>query len=149
MEGSTVAADNILPLISFKLGNEEYAVDIIKVHEINRIPEIATVPNSEDYIEGVVNLRGKIIPVVNLRKKFGMPEWDTDDRSRIIIMDLQGIMMGILVDSVAEVLRIPPDIMEPAPEIASSISKKFIKGIAQLDERLAILIDIDRLMEES
>ena len=87
--------------------------------------------------------------VVNLRKKFGMSEKDTDDRSRIVIIDLQGIMMGILVDSAAEVLRIPPDIMEPAPEIASSISREFIKGIAKLDERLVILIDIDRLMEES
>jgi purine-binding chemotaxis protein CheW len=146
MEGSTVT-DNILQLISFNLGNEEYAVDIIKVHEINKIPDITSVPNSEDNIEGVINLRGKIVPVVNFRKKFGMPERDTDDRSRIVIMDLQGIMMGILVDSVSEVLRIPPDIVEPAPEMASSISQEFIKGIAKLDDRLVILIDIDSLME--
>ncbi len=148
MEGSVVEGD-VMQLISFNLGNEEYAVDIMNVNEINRIPEFAQVPNSPDYLEGVINLRGRIIPVINLRKKFGMSKKDTDERSRIIVMDLQGTTMGLLVDSVSEVLRIPSGIVEPAPQMASDISDEFIKGIAKLDKRLVILIDIDRLMEKS
>ncbi len=148
MEGSAVEGD-VLQLISFNLGNEEYAVDIMNVNEINRIPEIAPVPNSPSHLEGVINLRGRIIPVINLRKKLGMSEKDNDERSRIIIMDLQGITMGLLVDSVSEVLRIPSETIEPAPPMSSDVVGEYIKGIAKLDERLIILIDIDMMMEES
>jgi|Deesub1362A_J573_1020465.scaffolds.fasta_scaffold00398_39 purine-binding chemotaxis protein CheW len=143
------AADNILQLVTFSLGNEEYAVDILKVQEINRMTEIAKVPNAPHYVEGLINLRGRVIPVISLRKRFGLKEKDSDERSRIMIMDIQGITIGLVVDSVSEVLRIPAATVEPTPPIASDISTEFIKGIAKLDDRLIILIDMDRLIEKS
>jgi len=143
---STTISEQVLQLVTFTLEKEEYAVNILNVQEINRITEITKVPNAPDYVEGVINLRGKVIPVINLRKKFGLYNKDTDDSSRVIIMDIQGITYGLVVDSVSEVLRIPSDIVEPPPPMASSMSSMFIKGIAKLENRLIILIDIDGLM---
>lgn len=139
-------SSEILQLVTFTLGSEEYAVDILKVQEINRMKEITRVPNSPSYVEGVINLRGKVIPVVNLRKKFGLAERESDEQSRIMIMDIQGITMGLVVDSVSEVLRVPANIVEPTPPMASNISTEFIKGIAKLEDRLIILLDMDRLL---
>jgi len=136
----------ILQLVTFRLGNEEYAVDILRVQEINRMKEITRVPNTPAYVEGVINLRGKVIPVVNLRHKFSLDDKDDDTQSRIMIMDIQGITMGLVVDGVSEVLRIPGDIVEPTPPMASNISTEFIKGIAKLEDRLIILLDMDMLV---
>lgn len=138
--------DEILQLVTFTLGSEEYAVDILKVQEINRMKEITRVPNSPNYVEGVVNLRGKVIPVVSLRLKFGLAAKESDDRARIMIMEIVGITMGLIVDSVSEVLRIPSSIVEPPPPMATSVSSEFIKGIAKLEDRLIILLDMDRLV---
>ncbi|MCL5978561.1 MAG: chemotaxis protein CheW [Nitrospirae bacterium] len=135
----------LLQLVTFTLGNEEYAVDILKVHEINRMREITKVPNSPSYVEGVINLRGRVIPVVNLREKFGLQRKDEDKDLRIMIMDVRGVTMGLIVDSVQEVLRIPADIVEPPPPMATDITTEFINGIAKQEDRLIILLDIDRL----
>jgi purine-binding chemotaxis protein CheW len=140
------AAAEILQLVTFKLGNEEYAVNILKVQEINRMKEITRVPNTPAYVEGVINLRGKVIPVVNLRAKFSLAERENDIQSRIMIMDIQGITMGLVVDAVSEVLRIPSSIVEPTPPMASTISAEYIKGIAKLEDRLIILLDMDMLV---
>lgn len=140
---------DILQLVTFTLGQEEYAVDILKVQEINRMKEITRVPNAPAYVEGVINLRGKVIPVVNLRSKFSLSQKDNDEQSRIMIMDIQGITMGLVVDAVSEVLRIPSSTVEPTPPMASTISTEFIKGIAKLDDRLIILLDMDRLLGRS
>ncbi|MGB9710192.1 MAG: chemotaxis protein CheW [Thermodesulfovibrio sp.] len=141
----------ILQLVTFTLGGEEYAVDILKVQEINRMKEITRVPNAPYYVEGVINLRGKVIPVVSLRKKFGLPEEEETAKQRIMIMDIQGITIGLIVDSVSEVLRISTDIVEPPPAMTYSVSSEFIWGIAKLEDRLIILLDMDRLIgkEES
>ena len=148
MDTSTVG-EQVLQLVTFTLRNEEYAVDILNVQEINRITEITQVPNAPFYVEGVINLRGKVMPVINLRKKFGLEDKETDDTSRIIIMDIQGVTNGLVVDSVSEVLRIPSDIGEPPPPMSSDMSYKFIKGVAKLEDRLIILIDIDMLLGEA
>ncbi len=148
MDTST-AGEQVLQLVTFTLRNEEYAVDILNVQEINRITEITQVPNSPSYVEGVINLRGKVMPVINLRKKFNLEDKETDDTSRIIIMDIKGVTNGLVVDSVSEVLRIPTDIVEPPPPMSSDMNSKFIKGIAKLENRLIILIDIDELLGES
>ena len=148
MDTST-AGEQVLQLVTFTLRNEEYAVDILNVQEINRITEITQVPNSPSYVEGVINLRGKVMPVINLRKKFGLEDKETDETSRIIIMDIKGVTNGLVVDSVSEVLRIPTDIVEPPPPMSSDVSSKFINGVAKLDNRLIILIDIDELLGES
>ena len=148
MDTST-AGEQVLQLVTFTLRNEEYAVDILNVQEINRITEITQVPNSPSYVEGVINLRGKVMPVINLRKKFGLEDKETDETSRIIIMDIKGVTNGLVVDSVSEVLRIPTDIVEPPPPMSSDMDSKFIKGVAKLENRLIILIDIDELLGES
>ncbi|MBF0328277.1 MAG: chemotaxis protein CheW [Nitrospirae bacterium] len=142
-------SDELLQLVTFNLDNEEYAVDILKVQEINRMTEITRVPNSPAYVEGVVNLRGKVIPVINIRTKFSLEAKEPDSRSRIMIMDIEGITMGVVVDSVSEVLRIPGNIVEPTPPLASNISAEFMKGIAKLADRLIILLDLDRMLGKS
>jgi purine-binding chemotaxis protein CheW len=142
----TAGGDELLQLVTFNLGNEDYAVAILKVQEINRMKEITRVPNAPPYVEGVINLRGKVIPVVNLRSKFGLAAKENNEQTRIMIMDIQGITMGLVVDSVSEVLRIPSSTVEPTPPMASNISAEFIKGIAKVDERLIILLDMDRLL---
>lgn len=138
--------DDLLQIVMFSLGSEEYAIHILKVHEVVRMKEITRVPNSPSYVEGVINLRGSVIPVVNLRRKFGLAGMENNEYTRIMIMDIQGIAMGLVVDSVSEVLRIPSSAFKPAPPMASGISAEFIKGIATLDKRLIILLDMDTLL---
>ncbi|WP_028842028.1 chemotaxis protein CheW [Thermodesulfovibrio yellowstonii] len=137
--------DQILQLVTFTLGGEEYAVNILKVQEINRMKEITRIPNAPYYVEGVINLRGKVIPVVSLRKMFGLPEEDMAQQ-KIMIMDIQGVTIGLIVDTVSEVLRISANIVEPPPAMTYSVSSEFISGIAKLQDRLIILLDMDRLI---
>ena len=142
---STVATSSkILQLVSFNLGNEEYAVDILKVQEINRMVEITSIPNAPFYVEGVINLRGKVIPVINLRKRFGFDSKETDSQSRIMVVDV-GATLGLIVDSVSEVLRLSSDTVEQPPPMTTNNGSEYIMGIGKLEDRLLILLDIDRL----
>lgn len=136
---------DILQLVTFKLGDEQFAVDILKVQEINRMKAVTKMPNSPYHVEGVVNLRGKVIPIVNLRKKIGLAEKEYDEHSRIMIMDIQGVTVGLIVDAVDEVLRIPASIVEPSPTVNMGISADLIRGIAKLEDRLIVLIDLKSL----
>jgi len=131
--------------VTFRLGDEEYGVDILKVHEINRMMDITAVPNAPDCIEGVINLRGKVIPVINLRMKFGLPHKQVDALSKIVVLDI-GMAAGIIVDSVSEVLRISYDVVEPPPPMTASIGSEYILGVGKLKDRLLILLDIERLL---
>ncbi|MDI6865097.1 chemotaxis protein CheW [Thermodesulfovibrio yellowstonii] len=144
-EAKLTDTSQILQLVTFTLGGEEYAVNILKVQEINRMKEITRVPNAPYYVEGVINLRGKVIPVVSLRKMFGLPEEDMAQQ-KIMIMDIQGVTIGLIVDTVSEVLRISANIVEPPPAMTYSVSSEFISGIAKLEDRLIILLDMDRLI---
>jgi purine-binding chemotaxis protein CheW len=142
---SAAISTGILQLVTFKLGGEEYAVDILKVQEINRMVEITTVPNTPAFIEGVINLRGKVIPVISLRKKFGLEAKTVDSQSRIMVVNV-GATIGLVVDSVSEVLRLSADTVEPPPTMTSGIDSEFIKGIGKLEDRLLILLDIDKMI---
>ena len=144
--GSPARRSELLQLVTFGLGNENYAVNILKVQEINRTKEITRVPNAPSYEEGVINLRGRVMPIINLRKIFGLPEKENDTQTRIMIMDIEGITIGLVVDSVSEVLRIPAGIIEGTPPMASDINTEFITGIAKLEDRLIVLLDVDRLL---
>lgn len=139
---------DLLQLVTFSLGNEEYAVDILKVQGINRMKEITRLPNSPAYVEGVINLRGRVMPVIDLRKKFGLDAKENDSSSRTMIMDIGGITMGLVVDAVSEVPRIPANIVEPPP-MAFETGTEFITGIAKLENRLIILLDMDRFLGQS
>ena len=134
-----------LQLVTFDLGEESFAVDIHAVREINRLIELTRVPNSPPEIVGVINLRGKIFPVVDLRNKFGFPETAHDEHTRIIVLEFGGRETGFIVDRVHEVLRIDRSVLDPTPEVMSSVDADFIEGIAKLEGQLLIVLDLERL----
>jgi purine-binding chemotaxis protein CheW len=138
----------MVQIVSFKLGAEEFAVDILLVQEINRIVDITTVPKAPAFVEGVINLRGKIVPVLDLRKLFGFPKADPTDQSRIMVVDVQGRVLGLVVDSVSEVLRIPAHILEPPPSLMAGVSASYIRGVGKIEDRLLILLDLGRVLGE-
>ncbi|MBI1938320.1 MAG: chemotaxis protein CheW [Ignavibacteriales bacterium] len=139
--------EELLQLVSFRLGNEEFGVNILNVQEINRMIQITKVPNSPDFVEGVINLRGRIIPVISLRKRIGIPDKEQDKDTRIVVVEISGQTIGFIVDSVNEVLRIPKSITEPPPEIVvSGISSEFISAVGKLEDRLLILIDLEKII---
>jgi purine-binding chemotaxis protein CheW len=102
-------------------------------------------PKAPDFVEGVINLRGKVIPIIDLRKRFKLPPSDQTKESRIIVVDISGMMMGMIVDSVSEVLRLPASTIEPAPEITTSIDSQYIRGVAKLENRLLIFLDLSKV----
>jgi purine-binding chemotaxis protein CheW len=142
------AGEELLQLVSFKIGEEEFGVDILRVQEINRLVEITKVPRSPDFVEGVINLRGKVIPIINLRSRFQMASKQADKDTRIVVVDIDGQVMGMVVDAVSEVLRLPRDTIVPPPEIATSIDSEYIQGVAKLDDRLLIFLDLSRVFSE-
>ena len=145
-EDASDTGEDLLQLVSFKIGEEEFGVDILFVREINRMVEITRVPKSPEYVEGVINLRGKVIPIVSLRKRMGMPEKELDKDTRIVVVELEDQLIGFVVDAVSEVLRISRNITESPPETASGVDAEYITGIAKMDERLLILLNLNRLL---
>ncbi|MHB8109860.1 MAG: chemotaxis protein CheW [Syntrophorhabdaceae bacterium] len=135
----------ILQLVTFKLGTEEFGVDILKVQEINKMMNITRIPNAPVFIEGVINLRGKIIPIVDLRKRLGFREQPYDKSTRIIVVELDGLVLGFIVDSVSEVLRVPENTIEPPPSMVAGIESEYIEGVGKLDDRLLILLELKKI----
>ncbi len=131
--------------LTFKLANEEYGVEILKVREINGLMEITTVPQMPAHMKGVINLRGKVIPVVDLRLKFGLEEIDYTEETCIIVVDV-GKEIGIMVDTVSEVLDVSGENVEPPPTISKSVDTSFILGMGKVGEDVKILLDIDRVL---
>lgn len=138
----------LIQLVSFHVGGEEFGLDILRVQEIIRIQPLTRVPNSPDFVDGVINLRGKVIPVIALRKRIGLPEQAHDKQTRIVVVEVNGNVLGFIVDSVSEVLRIPADTVEPPPRLGK-VEREYVSGVGKLDDRLLILLDVDRLMSES
>lgn len=136
-----------LQLVTFGIGEEEFGVDILAVQEINRMMELTRVPQSPPEVEGVINLRGKIIPVLDLRKRFGLSTTEHSEQSRIIVVEVQARTLGFIVDRVHEVLRIDSSIVEPAPAMVCSIDSDFIAGVGKLQDRLLILLDLNKLFQ--
>lgn len=136
-----------LQLVTFGLGSEEFGVDILAVHEINRMMNLTRVPQAPAEVEGVINLRGKIIPVIELRRRFGMPESERSESSRIIVVEVHGKVIGFIVDRVHEVLRVASTVVEPAPAMVCSIDSDFIAGVGKLSDRLLILLDLHKLFD--
>ena len=148
MDTFAVHAD-MLQYVTFKLAGQRYAMDILKVQEINNMKEITPIPNAPPYVEGAINLRGKVIPVMNLRKKFHMEDQPLTETTKIIIIDIRGTITGIVVDSVSDVLRVPANVVEPPPPVSSSVKSEFIHGVAKLPDGLVIVLDMDRLLDET
>lgn len=133
-------------LVSFRLGKEEFALDITQLQEIQRMLPITTLPRVPAYVEGIVNLRGRIIPIIDLRKKLGMEEGTRDKETRIVVVSIEGNVLGLIVDSVSEVLRISPEDIEPPPPLVVGLDAEFILGVAKLEERLILLLDLKRIV---
>ncbi len=144
-DGLSEIVGNILQLVSFQLDQEEFAIDILGVQEIIRVVEITPVPNAPYYVEGVINLRGKVIPIVNLRSRFGLSPASPSKETRIIVVEVLDSILGFIVDSVEEVLRLPEVCMEPPPISGRGGSDEFHKGIGRVDGRLLILLDLPLL----
>ena len=146
LEAGSKTEQELLQLVSFQLGEEEFGVDILKVQEINRMLEITKVPNSPVFVDGVINLRGKVIPILNLRQRFGLEKKEIDKKTRIVVVDIDGKVVGVVVDAVSEVLRLPVDTVEPPPSMVAGVESEYIKGVGKLEDRLLILLDLNKLL---
>jgi purine-binding chemotaxis protein CheW len=136
----------LIQLVTFSIDGEEFGVEILKVQEIIRMMDITRVPRAPRFVEGVINLRGKVIPIVDLRKRFGLEPRKRDKDTRIIVIEISSMIVGFIVDSVSEVLRIPASTIEPSPPVVSSLDSEYISGVGKLEDRLLILLDLDRLL---
>lgn len=133
-------------LVTFNLG-EEYGVPISQVQEIVRVGGITMVPNSPSYMEGVINLRGRVLSVLNLRKRLGLPARETSNASRIVVTEVGSKVIGLLVDSVSHVIKIPSELVELPPEEVLEIDTDYITGVGKIKERLIILLDLEKLLK--
>jgi purine-binding chemotaxis protein CheW len=143
-------ADHAGKYLTFALAEEEYGVPVLKVREIVRMMDITTVPHMPPHVRGVINLRGKVIPVIDLRVKFGFPAQEYTERTCIVIVEVAlpvaRVMMGIIVDRVAEVLYLTSQDIEPTPEFGGRVQTDYMRGIAKVKGRVKILIDLDRVL---
>ena len=132
--------------LTFVLADEEYGLEILKVREIIGVMEITKVPRTPAFIKGVINLRGKVIPVVDLRTKFGMPEAEHTETTCIIVVDVRTVLMGIVVDTVSEVMDIADEDIDPAPSFGSQVRTDFIRGMGKVKGKVKILLDIEMVL---
>lgn len=148
MDNSVTAmqGDDERQLVVFDLASEAYGVNIGTVREIIRMQEITQVPRTPDYVEGVINLRGKVIPVIDMRKRFGFPVAEHTKDTRIVVIDIGGADIGATVDAVTEVLRLGADSIEPPSAVITTSDSDYILGIAKLETRLIILLDLQRAL---
>lgn len=143
--------DELVQLVSFMLADEEYGVEVLKVREIIRMPTITKMPNVPQHVEGIINLRGKVIPIISMRRRFGLMENENGSQTRIIIMDVAGSLTGFIVDGVSEVIRIHSSEIQPPPSMALSggIGQEFITGVFNNHaERLLIVMNIDLMFSD-
>jgi len=132
--------------VSFVVAGEEFGVNILTVQEIIRPIDITRVPHAPPFVEGVVNLRGRILPVIDLRTRFGFPERAQNDDTRIIVVEIENQVVGFVTDAVREVLRVEESTIEPAPDLAVGIDAHYLRGVAKLEDRLLILLDLESML---
>ena len=145
VDGKTDGAGELIQLVSFMLADEEYGVEVLKVREIIRMPTITKMPNVPPHVEGIINLRGKVIPIISMRKRFNLVENECSSQTRIIIMDVGRSLTGFVVDAVSEVIRTYSSEIQPPPSMSLSggFGQEFITGVFKHAERLLIVMDID------
>jgi len=140
------AGGNSRELLTFTLGSEEYGIDILKVQEIRGYDAVTTIANSPEFIKGVINLRGIIVPIIDMRIKFNLGNVTYNELTVVIILNVAKRVVGIVVDGVSDVITLTADQLKPAPEFSSSLDTQYITGLGTVDERMIIVIDIERLM---
>jgi purine-binding chemotaxis protein CheW len=143
------AATGSIQLVSFRLAQEEYGIEITRVREIILMGAITRVPQTPAYVKGLINLRSTVIPVIDLRIRFGLPECEASDASRIMVVNVGGKTIGIVVDAVSEVLRVSTDQIAPPPPAVVSLGTEYLTGLVKLEKQLLILLDIDKVLGES
>lgn len=140
--------DEIIQWVTFRLDNEKYGIRVMQVQEVLRMTEIAPVPGAPDYVLGIINLRGNVVTVIDSRKRFGLSETEADDSTRIVIIEAEKHVVGILVDSVAEVVDLRTSEMDAAPNVGNDDSSKYIQGVSSRDKELLILVDVNKLLSD-
>jgi purine-binding chemotaxis protein CheW len=136
-----------IQVVGFRVGKEHFGVPIELVHEIVRIMEITSVPDAPDFIEGVINLRGKIIPVIDLRKRFGEKMITSSKKNRILVAEIMGKIVGLVVDAASEVVKIPPGDIEPPPNVFGETEVNYVTGVGKIGNKLIILVDLGKIMQ--
>ncbi|WP_028330763.1 chemotaxis protein CheW [Brachyspira alvinipulli] len=132
-------------LVTFRLGSGEYAIDIMQAKEIIKMEKITLIPNAPDFVEGVINLRGNIIPIIDLKKRFNLEEIEGDKNTGIIIVKIEDVDMGIIIDSISKVVSISNSDIQPPPPMLSGIGQKYIKGVGKLEDKLLVVLDLEKL----
>ena len=132
-------------LVTFRLGSGEYAIDIMQAKEIIKMEKITLIPNAPDFVEGVINLRGNIIPIIDLKKRFNLEETEGDKNTGIIIVKIEDVDMGIIIDSISKVVSISNSDIQPPPPMLSGIGQKYIKGVGKLEDKLLVVLDLEKL----
>lgn len=145
-ELNNLSMDDCEQLVVFELAGEHYGVDIGAVNTIIRMQEVTAIPRTPEFVEGVINLRGSIIPVIDIRKRFGLAVGDLGKSSRIVVVEALDQMIGMMVDAVAETLRLPANAIEPPSPIISSIDSEYLRGVGKQDNRLVILLDLGKIL---
>lgn len=133
-------------LVTFRVGGEEFGLDVFQVHEILRFQEPTPMPKAPAFVEGVLDVRGTLVPVVDLRKRFEVHDLRYDDDTRIVLVDFQGERLGLVVDEVSEVMRVPETAVSPPPQYVKGLAAEFIRGIVRLEGRMVVLMDLDRIL---
>ena len=141
-----IVADQSRELLTFTLGREEYGIDILKVQEIRGYEAVTTIANAPEFIKGVINLRGIIVPIVDMRIKFNLGNVSYDDTTVVIILNVSGRVVGMVVDGVSDVITLKADQVKPAPEFGAGLDTRYLQGLGTVDERMIILVDIEKLM---
>jgi purine-binding chemotaxis protein CheW len=143
---NTLMNDGVLEALAFKLGNEEYGIKILKVQEIRGYESVTRIASAPEHVKGVVNLRGTIVPIVDMRIKFNLGEPTYNQFTVVIILNIQDRVVGMVVDSVSDVISLTADQIKPAPDMGGALNTDYLVGLGTVDERMIILVDIDRLM---
>jgi purine-binding chemotaxis protein CheW len=144
----SVTGDPVIQLVTFRLKDETYGINVMQVQEVLRVSEIAPVPGAPAYVLGIINLRGNVVTVIDTRIRFGLNSTEPDDTSRIVIIESDQQVVGILVDSVAEVIELQQSDIDSAPSIGSEDSARYIQGVASRDEDLLIVVDLKKLLSD-
>ncbi|NLC62864.1 MAG: chemotaxis protein CheW [Thermoanaerobacterales bacterium] len=139
--------EDIRQFVEFKLGEETYGVDILQVKTIERMMPITRVPKAPQFVEGVINLRGDIVPVIDLKKRFDLPKREETDNTRIIIVNVEDITVGMIVDSATEVIQLPQNAIEMAPSIVAGIDADFLQGVGKIGDKLLIILDLLKILK--
>jgi purine-binding chemotaxis protein CheW len=144
-----IKSESLIQLVTFKIDNELYGIEILKIQEIVRLPDITRLPKAADFIRGVINLRGNIVPVIDLRVKFGLPQKRYTKMTRAIVVEIEQKRIALIVDEVSQVLRIDSSAIMATPALVSQVAKEFIESVAKFEDQLVIILKINKILTTS